>query len=228
MGTPVVNGRDDERSAVRPLRKDALRNRQLLIQAAREVFAVRGLDASMDDVANHAGLGVGTAYRHFANKHELATAIFDSAVDEIVQLGEDALAMADPWAGLVTFVEATLNAQTLNRALREILTGIYHDERDRHNARITAPFGPLVERAKAAGVVRDDAQASDVSLIFVMLCAITDATAETSPYLWRRYLPMLLEGMRAGATPMPVPPLTPDQLGRALHARVRRPARIGS
>ena len=225
---PGVNGRDDERSALRPVRKDALRNRQLLIQSAREVFAVRGLEASMDDVANHAGLGVGTAYRHFANKHELATAIFDDAVDEIVQLADDALAAPDAGAALVDFLEATLNAQTLNRALREILTGLYGDDRDRHNARITAQFGPLVERAKTAGAIRDDAAASDLSLILVMLCAITDATAETSPYLWRRYLPTLLAGLRPDATPMPVPALTPEQLRRTLHTRARRAARAGS
>jgi AcrR family transcriptional regulator len=226
MGTIVANENRGESSSSRPTRKDALRNRQLLIQSAREVFAVRGLEASMDDVANHAGLGVGTAYRHFANKHELASAIFDTAVDEIVELAERALAMPDPWDGLVTFLEATLNAQTLNRALREILSGIYDDDRDRHNARITAPFAPLVERAKAAGALRADAEPSDVSLIVVMLCTIADASAETSPYLWRRYLPMMLAGLRSGAAPMPVPPLSPDQLRQALRARVRRPVRV--
>ncbi|HEY2272352.1 MAG TPA: TetR family transcriptional regulator [Jatrophihabitantaceae bacterium] len=223
----MANENRGENSSSRPTRKDALRNRQLLIQSAREVFAVRGLEASMDDVANHAGLGVGTAYRHFANKHELASAIFDTAVDEIVELAERALAMPDPWDGLVTFLEATLNAQTLNRALREILSGIYEDDRDRHNARITAPFAPLVERAKAAGALRADAEPSDVSLIVVMLCTIADASSETSPYLWRRYLPMMLAGLRNGAAPMPVPALTPEQLRLALRARVRRPVRIG-
>jgi AcrR family transcriptional regulator len=227
MVTIVANENRGENSSSRPTRKDALRNRQLLIQSAREVFAVRGLEASMDDVANHAGLGVGTAYRHFANKHELASAIFDTAVDEIVELAERALAMPDPWDGLVTFLEATLNAQTLNRALREILSGIYDDDRDRHNARITAPFAPLVERAKAAGALRADAEPSDVSLIVVMLCTIADASSETSPYLWRRYLPMMLAGLRNGAAPMPVPALTPEQLRLALRARVRRPVRIG-
>jgi AcrR family transcriptional regulator len=181
----------------------------------------------MDDVANHAGLGVGTAYRHFANKHELASAIFDTAVDEIVELAERAMAMADPWDGLVTFLEATLNAQTLNRALREILSGIYDDDRDRHNARITAPFTPLVERAKSAGALRADAEPSDVSLIVVMLCTVADASSATSPYLWRRYLPMMLEGLRTGAAPMPVAPLSPEQLRLALQARIRRSVRVG-
>src|ERR1700750_29713 len=116
----------------KPTRKDALRNRQLLIQSAREVFAVRGLDASMDDVAHHAGLGVGTAYRHFANKHELAGAIFDDSINEIVEIAEEAQTAADPWEGLVGFIDAMLSAATASRAVREILTGLYKDDRDRH------------------------------------------------------------------------------------------------
>ena len=73
-----------EDASSRPLRKDAARNRALLVAAAREVFASRGLDATLDDVARHANVGVGTAYRHFANKYELAGAILDQVMDEVV------------------------------------------------------------------------------------------------------------------------------------------------
>jgi AcrR family transcriptional regulator len=216
----------DENQSSRPLRKDALRNHELLIQSAREVFAVRGLEASMDDIAHHAGLGVGTAYRHFANKHDLAAAIFDNAVDEIVELAGQALTHPDPWDGLVTFLEAVLDAQTLNRALREILTSFHEDDRDRHHARLTAPFGPLVERAKADGVLRPDAEASDLNLILIMLCTVADTSVEQSPYLWRRYLPMMLAGLRVGASPMPIPALTVEQLHATLLYPKRRAARV--
>src|SRR5689334_11065679 len=80
----------------RPQRKDAVRNRAALIQAAREIFARRGFEASMDDIAEHAGLGVGTAYRHFANKYELADAIFDDAVAAFVNAAEEVLRENDP------------------------------------------------------------------------------------------------------------------------------------
>jgi AcrR family transcriptional regulator len=222
----VLHNNPDEVSSSRPVRKDALRNRELLIQSAREVFAVRGLEASMDDIAHHAGLGVGTAYRHFANKHDLAGAIFEHAVTEIVELAEQAMAMPDPWEGLVTFLEAMLDAQTLNRALREILSAIHDDDRDRQHARLTAPFVPLIERAKADGAVRPEAEPSDLSLIIVMLCTIADASVEQSPYLWRRYLPMMLDGLRTGASAMPVPALDPDQLRATLLEPKRRPARV--
>jgi AcrR family transcriptional regulator len=200
----------------RPLRKDALRNRQKLLRAGREVFAARGLDASMDDVAHHAGVGVGTAYRHFANKHDLAAIIFENIVAEIAELAEQAVKTADPWEGLVGFLEATLDAQTGNRALREILTVIYADERGQHHNTVTAPFATLVERAKAEGAIRPDAQPSDVSMIVLMLCTVSDASAVQSPYLWRRYLPTLLEGLRRDTAPMPVAALTGEQLRAAL------------
>jgi len=112
----------------RPLRKDAARNRELLIAAAREVFASRGFEASMDDIAHHAGLGVGTAYRHFANKYDLANAIFDKAVEAFVDSAEEAMATPDPWQALVDVIEQTLEAQTDNRAIREILLGLRKNE----------------------------------------------------------------------------------------------------
>src|SRR4051812_42378530 len=115
----------DTAAPARAPRKDALRNRELLIVAAREVFAERGLDASLDDVARRAGVGVGTAYRHFANKHELVAAIFQQAIVEIAALAQTALAAQDPWDGLVQFLEGTLDAQTVNRGLREVLMGVH-------------------------------------------------------------------------------------------------------
>jgi AcrR family transcriptional regulator len=142
--------------ASRPLRKDAARNRALLVQAAREVFAERGLEASLDDIARHAGLGVGTAYRHFANKHELARAIFAEAIDDIVSLADLALTMDDPWAGIVGFLEGTAEAQTADRGLREVLMGVHDaEELEQVNDRLSAPLRDLVERAKRAGAIRE-------------------------------------------------------------------------
>ena len=203
----------------RPLRKDAARNRQLLIQAAREVFAVRGFEASMDDIAHHAGLGVGTAYRHFANKYELANAIFDKAVAAFVDAAEAAISTPDPWDGLVALIEHTLEAQTENRAMREILLGTKPDDPEHHES-MTAPLAPLFARAKAEGAVRADAELTDVAIILMMLCTVADSTAEESPTLWRRYLPTLLHGLRPDGAPMPAAALTSDQLNTALaHAR---------
>jgi AcrR family transcriptional regulator len=208
--------------ASRPLRKDAARNRALLVQAAREVFAERGLEASLDDVARHAGLGVGTAYRHFANKHELARAIFTEAVDEIVRVAQDAADLEDPWTGIVSFIEKAAEAQTADRGLREVLMGV-HDtaEMERINDIISPLLIKLVDRAKAAGVVRPEVEATDVGVAVMMVCTVADVTGDVAPDLWRRYLPMLLDGLRAGSE-LPVPALSPEQLRDAMASHKQR------
>lgn len=211
-----------EAPASRPLRKDAARNRALLVQAGREVFAERGLEASLDDVARHAGLGVGTAYRHFANKHELARAIFAEAIDEIVATARDAAAMDDPWAGIVAFLEKAAEAQTKDRGLREVLMGMNDaGEMERVNDLISPLLTELVDRAKAIGVVRADADSTDVGVAVLMLCTVADVTGDVAPDLWRRYLPMLLDGLRAGSE-LPVPALSPDEFRRAMTCHKQR------
>src|SRR5581483_435879 len=89
----------------RPLRKDAERNRQRILRAAADVFTARGFEATLDDVAHHAGVGVGTVYRRFPNKEALAEALFHERLDGLVRLAERALAEPDAWQGLVRFLE---------------------------------------------------------------------------------------------------------------------------
>lgn len=196
---------------LRPLRKDAARNRELLIAAAREVFAQRGLEASLDDIARQAGLGVGTAYRHFANKYELATAIFQQSVDEVVTIAGRALTADDPWQGLVGFLENLLEAQTADRGLREILMGA-HDPKDMEQVhdRLIGPFTEIVERARRNGDLRADVTPTDLGIVTMMLCQTADLAGDESPQLWRRYLTVVLDGLRAGTSsePLPVEPLT--------------------
>jgi AcrR family transcriptional regulator len=198
--------------ATRPMRRDAARNRQLLVDAAREVFAARGLDATLDDVARHAGVGVGTAYRHFANKYELAGAIIDRAVDEVVADAFAARDAADPWDGLVGFLESLLARQAADRGLREVLTGAKDESRlVEMQSRVTEPVEALVARAQAAGAVRPDVAISDFAMVMTMLCAVADLGGDVRPELWRRYLPTLLAGFRPGGPDLPVRPLSPEE-----------------
>jgi AcrR family transcriptional regulator len=212
----------------RPLRKDAARNRALLLLAAREVFAERGLEASLDDVARHAGLGVGTAYRHFANKYELAEAIFTEAIDDIIALAELAETMDDPWDGIVGFLEGAAEAQTADRGLREVLMGVHPDKMELVHDRLSGPLRQMVERAKESGALRPDVEATDIGVVVMMLCTIADVTSDVAPGLWRRYLPMLLAGLRDdGGTPAPsVPPVSDEVLRAAMRTHKQRLMRI--
>ncbi len=104
-------------------RRDAARNRARLVAAAREVFAERGLGATLDEVAARAGLGTGTAYRHFRDKHELAAEVLAEATEQIAVDARAALAIDDPWLAIVAFFEATATRQAADRGLYEALAG---------------------------------------------------------------------------------------------------------
>src|SRR5438270_13298350 len=105
----------------RGLRKDAERNRQRVLEAARELFAVKGLEATLNDVAHHANVGVGTVYRRFATKEELVDAIFEDAIDQVACLAETALELENSWDGLVWFVEHLCELTATDRGLREMV-----------------------------------------------------------------------------------------------------------
>ncbi|MEU2349659.1 TetR/AcrR family transcriptional regulator [Modestobacter sp. NPDC049651] len=200
----------------RPLRRDAARNRELLLAAARTVFAERGLEATLDDVAKAAGVGVGTAYRHFGNKFELATAVLEEAIDAMVVMAEKALADEDPWRGLVSCLESALGLQAFNRGLREVLTSVSDPESVlRIKEKLEEPLTLLVQRAQAAGALRADVTVGDFKVLTVMVCAVADLAGETAPEIWRRYLALLLPGLRPGNDPLPVEALTLAQLDAA-------------
>lgn len=191
--------------AAQPLRRDAERNRQRLISAAREVFRERGLRATLDDVARHAGLGVGTAYRRFANKEELIDALFDDIMSHAEALAREAAKDPDAWHGLTTSVEKLCELQAFDRGLREVMLSVGAQRRQTEVGRRIAPIvDGLVERAKQQGSLRADVEPVDLPIIQLMLAWVTDQTGR--PDLWRRYLRLIFDGMRAqpGATsPLP-------------------------
>jgi len=204
-------------AASRPLRKDAARNHELLIDAARVVFAERGLDATLDDVAHHAGLGVGTAYRHFANKYELLSALMEQLIEQFVASAEGALAIEDPWEGLVAFMEEALSGQVNDRGLRQVLMGV-HDEAkfDQIHDRLGALLDQLLERAKRSGAVRADVESTDIGLLIAMLCTVADVAGNAAPELWRRYLALSLEGLKPGGVRLPGKPLSDPDFRKAM------------
>ena len=183
----------------RPLRADAERNRQLLLAAARELFAARGLHVSLDEIAKHAGVGVGTAYRRFGSRSKLIEALFDERLEQMVALAEECLEIEDPWESLAAFIERSTELQASNRGLKEILLGSAEGRQQIAGIRRRMqPLGTrLVERAQRAGALRADFVPQDLPMIQIMLGGIADASASVDPDLWRRYLSLILAGMRS-------------------------------
>ena len=181
-------------------RQDAVRNRAKLVQAAREVFAERGLDATLDDIAERAGVGTGTAYRNFTDKHELAAEVLAEATQQIATDAADALRIEDPWQAIVTFVETTAARQAADRSLYQALAGQGRAaDKVKLWPDIVTSVTALFDRAKQAHAIRGDLEPEDVVNIFAMLGAIDGGDAGTEP--WRRYAALLLDGMRATDRP---------------------------
>jgi AcrR family transcriptional regulator len=216
-------------SATRPLRKDAERNRLRILEAAGEVFADRGLAASLDDIARHAGVGVGTVYRRFPDKEALIDALFEQRIEAFAAMAQAAGEHPDPWEGLVSFLEQTVGMQAADRGLKELLLSstLGRERIAGIRDRIAPIVGGVVARAKESGALRADIDQHDMPMINMMLGAIAEAARDVQPNLWRRYLAIVLDGLRAQpATPAPlaVAHLGDEELDRTMQAW-RPPAR---
>ena len=202
-------------AAPRPLRADAERNRARLLAAAGELFAARGLGVALDEIARHAGVGVGTAYRRFRDKEALIEALFEDRIAAMEALARGALEHEDPWDGLVAFMEGAVRMQVADRGLKEVLFGSGYGAAPIAQARrkISPLIQELIRRAQAAGRLRADLEVSDVALLQFLISGVADF----GPQLAARYLTIVLDGLRTpDPSPLPVRALTPDELQRAI------------
>jgi len=179
-------------------------------------FAREGVDVPVEEITQHAGVGMGTLYRHFATKDELIDAVLEEEFTQLVAAAERALAEDDAWLALSGFLKQALELHAANRGLKDALTA-RHTRRNAEamRKRIKPLLRRLVERAHEQGLLRPDFAPADLPLVFWTTFAVIERTAAVAPGYWRRYLGLLLDGLRAeGATPLPEPPLTDAQLSR--------------
>src|SRR3954471_21125885 len=135
----------------RPLRRDALENRERILEAARSAFAELGIEASVEEIASRAGVGIGTLYRRFPTKDALVDAIFEGHIDELVAAAEAAREVPDPWDGLVEYLTFVVDRQATDRGLTAIVgLQLRTEERvARARTRLRPVVQELVERAQA-------------------------------------------------------------------------------
>jgi AcrR family transcriptional regulator len=158
-------------------------------------------------------------YRRFPDKRRLIEALFEERLDRLVELGEHALAADDAWEGLAGFLEQATELQIQNRGLREIVIGSDHGTAlaARARARIAPLTEQLVRRAQASGALRDDVVATDVPLLQFMVSSAAELTPPDAPELWRRYLALVMDGLRTpDPRPLPQPGLSLDELDVAV------------
>jgi AcrR family transcriptional regulator len=188
----------------RRLRADAARNHQALIDAAQRLLAARGLSVTLDDIAAAAGVNIATAYRHFANKHELTAAFLQQKIEQAIAIAEEAATAPDPWQGVIDFLRRALALMVANRGLHDVFTpGLAAEWLERLDERIDPVLARLVARAQQAGELRGDIEARDLGVILQMLATVSDIPTSDQPGLLGRYLALVLDGLKPGENHLP-------------------------
>jgi AcrR family transcriptional regulator len=179
----------------RPLRADARRNRERILEAARGACAEHGTSVQIDDVARTAGVGVGTVYRHFPTKDALIEALVAEKFRVTTENIRAALEIEDPWESFAEALRRNAEVMAADAGLRDALIrlGPAAQHSDEAHAELDALAGRLVGRAQAAGALRRDVSVEDIGALMAGLC-----TSMAHPELdWRRHLELLLDGLRA-------------------------------
>ena len=186
-----------------PLRRDAERNRQLLLRTAYELMADAGLDVSYEEIARAAGTGMGTVYRRFPQRQDLLDALFAEHLEAVTGFAEQAARQDDAWAGLAWFLEQQLELEAHSRGLGELLRGRQQSSAlvGRARERMTPIVTELIARAVRAGQLPAGVTPGDFAAAHLMVGSVLDASRTFAPQLWRRALAVALAGLRHAALP---------------------------
>jgi AcrR family transcriptional regulator len=181
------------------------------MDAAARVFAERGVDATLNDVARAAGVGVGTVYRKFADKEAMLDALFEEKVGALVALAEDAAEVTDAGESVRGFLLALMEMRASDRGLDAILAGPERSTRfaDELGRQFVPTVDRLVARAIEAGELRAGFSGQEVCILAFMAGKVADITRKTHTDIWRRYAQLLIDGTRPNAD---LPRLTPAPL----------------
>ncbi len=167
------------------LRADAERNRGLVLEAARSVFAEHGMTAGVAEVAERAGVGVATIFRRFPTKDDLLAAILEDRVHEISELARSA-------SSFRSFMTEATAVHMADRGLCDAVDCAVFERPELEQAKAEARLlvSELLERAKADGEVREDVTVDDVPIVLL------GVARSAPPGSWRRYLDFALDGLR--------------------------------
>jgi AcrR family transcriptional regulator len=159
----------------RPQRADARRNRERILQAASTAFADRGQDVQMDEIAEHAGVGVGTVYRHFPTKEALVLELVRESVGGCIEAAAAALEREDPWEAVESVVRDNAQNMARNRGLRDAMAGVdFPDDCPWEDSQLRGHAAALIERAQSAGAMRAGITVDDYQ---ALMCGLAAAIA---------------------------------------------------
>jgi AcrR family transcriptional regulator len=197
------------------LRRDAQRNRQLLIDAATEVLREQGMDASLDEIARRAGVGNATLYRRFPTREDLYEAVFANMGVPMREAAARALLVEDPWAAFSGYIEEITESCASDRGFSDLIMAGMAKSAVLNKIRMESDevIRELLARGQRAGAIRPDIYLEDIFLAFCAIQRVSPAAEAVAPGVWRRHLAITLDGFRASdsTTRLTTPPLTADQ-----------------
>jgi AcrR family transcriptional regulator len=184
----------------RTLRADARRNRERIVSSGRELFARHGPEAQMDEIAAHAGVGIGTVYRHFPTKEALLTEMVRARFQEFAEIATSAEEIADPLEALQNVIRGSAEAVEGDSGFQLAMMGsseLEWEGIEEQKAALAEVVSRIISRAADAGVVREDFVFDDFAMV---MCGIT-STMYYKPggASWHRHLEILLHGVCAPA-----------------------------
>ncbi|MDE3025612.1 MAG: TetR/AcrR family transcriptional regulator [Acidobacteriota bacterium] len=177
----------------RPMRADARRNYAKLVAAARQSFTETGNETALETVAERAGVGIGTLYRHFPTRQALLEAVYADEVDAMARAADE-LSDRDPWDALSEWFHQYVGFAATKRALMDALLEAAPDSDVlvRCRTALARAGAELISRAQAAGVVRDDVEFLDVGRMVSQIAVAPNADAEQK----QKMLQLVLDGLR--------------------------------
>ncbi|MFJ2374550.1 TetR/AcrR family transcriptional regulator [Streptomyces sp. NPDC087769] len=179
-----------------------VRNRRLLLGAATAAFAERGVEVSMGEIAQRAGVAKGTVFRHFASKEDLLAAITLQMLDQLIHAADSLLEADDAAEALREFMTAGVEVLAADRAFCEVIgrPSLQHAEVREAIDRLCDAAEALTARAREQGAIRSDITGTDVVLLLGGIHQTAAPLLAAQPQAWRRYLELALDGLSAPGT----------------------------
>lgn len=177
------------------LRRDAERNRDRVLAAARRRYATDGINVSMAAIARDAGVGKATLSRRFPTRQDLIAAVFADTMDAHADAITTALADPDPWHGFAVYIATVCGMQAADRGFAEVLTMTFPTAKalEATRAEAYAGFTELIARAKASGKLRPDFTPEDLVVLLMANAGVIAATGDAAPDTWRRLVGYMLQ-----------------------------------
>jgi AcrR family transcriptional regulator len=205
----VISSATQREKGARPLRADAQLNRDRILIAAAKLFAERGLNVPLEEIARRAGVGVATLYRRFPTRADLAAAAFERSMSKYTEAVDRALEnprASDGFRGLI-FDLGELQAR--DAGLRDLLTTSFpaRSTIEQRTSKAVEKLKVLIGRAQAEGSVRPDLVVADVVVMLLANSGVLAATGTAAPDAWRRFAAIMLDAFLTDAgAPLPDPP----------------------